>query len=123
MHWDHAELQAAQRGAPVRIAAALQRRWSRSVGLRVRGGAEPQSPARLLPQRSEPDQREAAGKICTRSTHADTRRTFNSGELSSFIKTVTVFSSLSPLFLKNKTFSYAVKNKIKTILFIVYEAR
>lgn len=119
MHWDHAELQAAQRGAPVRIAAALQRRWSRSVGLRIRGGAEPQSPARLLPQRSEPDQREAAGKICTRSTHADTRRFLL------LSRPLLFFPLFLPFFKKKnkKTFSYAVKNKIKTILFIVYEAR
>lgn len=62
-HRDHAELQAAQRDAPLRIAAALRRRWSGAAGRRVRGGAEPQSPAGLLPQRSEPDQREAAGKM------------------------------------------------------------
>lgn len=63
-HWDHADhLQDAQRRAPLRAAAALQHRWSPSVGHRVRRGAEPQSTAGLLPKRSEPDQREAAGKL------------------------------------------------------------
>ena len=63
-HRDHPELQAAQRGAALRAAAAaLQRRRGRGGGRRVGRGAEPQSAAGLLPQRSEPDQREAAGKI------------------------------------------------------------
>lgn len=59
-HVHRAELQS----APLRTAAALQPRRGPSVGARVRRGrAEPQSPAGLLPEGSEPDQREAAGKI------------------------------------------------------------
>lgn len=74
-HRDHAELQAAARRAALRraaaaaAAAAAELRRGRGSGsgagrLPVRGGAaaQPQSPAGLLPQRSQPDQREAAGK-------------------------------------------------------------
>lgn len=70
-HRDHAELQAAERGAPLRAAAAaLQRHRRPSAGHRVRRAAEPQSPAGLLPKRSEPDQREAAGKLYIRTSSA-----------------------------------------------------
>lgn len=63
VHRDLAELQSPQPGAPLRAAAALQRLRSPTDGHRVRGGAEPQSLAGLLPKRSEPDQWETAGKI------------------------------------------------------------
>lgn len=93
VHRDHADLQAADQGAALR-SAAVRRGWSRDVRVGVRRGAEPQSPAGLLPQRSEPNQWEAAGKRISTPTATLTTDLYQALTATKFSCFITNFFSL-----------------------------